>query len=176
MINHQEHECYLQSPTKAFANAIANPPVYFVDITQGSSFRAGQVAFFDVKVINPNSNSYLQHSTKKVMENAEKQKSRCYNERILNVEHGSFAPLIYSVTGGMGPQAKTFEKLLCNKLAYKQKQNYNDIINYYRCKLSFLIRKMILLCIRGSRKTSNRTVELSNMDDLEFNSFESKVN
>ena len=47
---------------------------------------------------------------------------------------------------------------------------------YYRCKLSFLIRKMILLCIRGSRKTSNRTVELSNMDDLEFNSFESKVN
>ena len=82
----------------------------------------------------------------------------------------------YSVTGGKGPQAKTFEKLLCNKLAYKTKQKYNDIINYYRCKLSFLIRKLILLCIRGSRKTSNRTDELSNMDDLEFNSFESKVN
>ena len=88
-------------------------------------------------VINPNSHSYLQHSTKKTMENAERQKSRCYNERIFNVEHGSFAPLMYSVTGGMGPQAKIFEKPLCNKLAYKKKQKYNDIINYYMCKLSF---------------------------------------
>ena len=44
------------------------------DIKARGFYRAGQVAFFDVKVINPNSNSYLQHSTKKVMENAEK----CY--------------------------------------------------------------------------------------------------
>ena len=46
-----------------------------------------------------------------------------------------------------------------------KKQKYNDIINYYRCELSFLIRKLILLCIRGSRNTSNKTNELSNMDD-----------
>ena len=78
------------------------------DIKASGFYRAGQVACFEV--INPNYNSYLQHSTKKTTENAEKQKYRFYNERILNVEHGSFASLIYSVTGGMGPQAKTFEK------------------------------------------------------------------
>ena len=71
----------------------------------------------------------------------------------------------------MGTQAKTFEKLLCNKLAYKKRQKYSEIINYYRCKLSFLIRKMILLCIIGSRKASINTNELSNIDDIEFNSF-----
>ena len=120
-------------------------------------FRPGRVAFFDVKVINPNSTLNLQHSIKKTLENAERQKTRCCNERILNEKHGSFAPLIYSVTGGVGPQAKTFEKLLCNKLAYKKRQKYSNIINYYRCKLSFLIRKMILLCIRGSRKASINT-------------------
>ena len=81
----------------------------------------------------------------------------------------------WRVATGKGPQAKTFEKLLCNKLAYKTKQKYKDIINYYRCKLSFLISKLILLCIRGSRKTSNRTDELSNMDDLEFYSFDGLV-
>ena len=86
------------------------------------------VAFFDVEVINPNSTSYLQYSTKKTLENAERQKARRYNERILNVQHGSFAPLIYSVTGGVGPQAKIFEKLLCNKLAYKKGQIYSVII------------------------------------------------
>ena len=112
----------------------------------------------------------------KTLENAERQKKRCYNERVLNVEHGSFAPLIYSVTGGVGSQAKTFEKLLCNKLAYKKRQKYSNIINYYRFKLSFLMKKTILLCIRGSRKASINTNELSNMHDFEFNSFESKVN
>ena len=94
--------------------------------------------FFDVKVINPYSTSYLQHSTKKTLRNAERQKTR-YNERILNVECGSFASLIYSVTGGVGPQAKTFDKLLCNKLAYKKRQKYSNIISYYRCKISFLL-------------------------------------
>ena len=50
------------------------------------------------------------------------------------------------MTGGVGPQAKTFDKLLCNKLLYKKRQKYSNIIHYHRCKLSFLIRKMILLC------------------------------
>ena len=56
------------------------------DIRARGFYRPGQVAFFDVKVINPNSTSYLQHSTK-TLENAERQKTRCYNEIILNVEH-----------------------------------------------------------------------------------------
>ena len=74
---------------------------------------------------------------------------------------------------------KRFEKHSKNYYATRfliKKQKYNDIINHYRCKLSFLIRKLILLCIRGSINTSNKTDELSYMDDLEFNSFESKVN
>ena len=55
------------------------------DIRARGFYRPGQVAFFDVKVINPNSTSYLQHSTKKTLENAERQKTRCYNEKILNL-------------------------------------------------------------------------------------------
>ena len=46
-----------------------------LDIKARGFYRAGQVAFFDVKIINQtNSNSYLQHSTKNTMENAESQK------------------------------------------------------------------------------------------------------
>ena len=141
------------------------------DIRARGFFRAGQHAFFDVKVMNPNS-----ETTKKVYETAESQKARAYNERILNVEHGSFAPLIFSVTGGMGRQAITFSKLLCRKIAYKKRQDYNDIINFYRCKLSFLIRKHVLLCIRGSRGVIKEDNNISKLDDFEFMSFESKVN
>ena len=148
------------------------------DIRARGFYRAGQHTFFDVKVMNPNSESYLNISTKKVYERAEQQKKSAYNERILHVEHGSFVPLIFSVTGGMGNQARTFSKLLCDKISYKQKQSYNDVTNFYRCRLSFLIRKMILLCIRGSRCIKTIDNELLNVDidDFQYNCFESKLN
>ena len=76
------------------------------------------------------------------------------------------------------PQAKTFAKILCNKIAYKKRQEYNDVMNMFRCKLSFLIQKMVLLCIRGSRSLNNKNndIELSNTDDFEYGCFESKLN
>ena len=42
-------------------------------------------------------------------------KIRAYNDRIVNVEHGTFVPLIFSTPGGMGGQAEAFLKLLCIK-------------------------------------------------------------
>ena len=35
----------------------------------------------------------------------ENEKRRAYQQRILEVEHGSFTPLVFSATGGMGPAA-----------------------------------------------------------------------
>ena len=94
----------------------------------------------------------------------------------LTDEHGSFVPLIFSVTGGMGKRAQNFSKLLCDKISFKTRQRYSDVVNFYRCRLSFLIRKMVLLCIRGSRKTRCNKIE-SNIDenDFEYGCFESKL-
>ena len=111
---------------------------------------------------------------KKVYENAEKQKKNAYNERILNIEHGSFTPLIFTVTGGMGPQATTFFRLLCSKIAYKHRQDYNNVSSFLKCKISFLIRKMVLLCLRGSRTLNTKNV-VNNDDDYSFSCFESKL-
>ena len=121
------------------------------DIRARGFYRPGQNTYFDVKVINPNSDSYTSDTTRRVFEKAEQQKMRAYSERILNVEHGSFVPLIVSITGGMGQQAKTNMKMLCNKISRKTNQNYNDVINLFRSRLSFLVRRLALLCIRGSR-------------------------
>jgi len=54
--------------------------------------------FFDVRVFNPyapsnRSNPYRQH------ENA---KHRQYEERVREIEHGNFSPLVFSTSGGMG--------------------------------------------------------------------------
>ena len=39
-----------------------------------------------------------------ILKNHEKEKKRAYNSRIMNVEHGTFATLVFSLTGGEGPE------------------------------------------------------------------------
>ena len=144
------------------------------DIRARGFYRPEQNFYFDIKFLNPNSESYLSSSTEKIYERAETQKRRLYNERILNVEHGSFCPLVYSVTGGSGPEARTIFRLLCEKISHKTQQNYSDVVNFLRCKLSFVIRKLVLLCIRGTRSSIN-TVDKICESDFEFACFVSKL-
>ena len=105
------------------------------DIRAKGFYRPGrQNSYFNINFLNPNSESYLSSSTEKIYDRVETQKRRLYNERILNVEHGSFlyarylcsrdalgrpsaarddrvsciqgsfCPLVYSVTGGSAGQ------------------------------------------------------------------------
>ena len=96
-------------------------------------------------VSNINSKTYKNLPIKKVYQKHEREKRRKYNDRILNVEHGTFTPLIYSINGGMGPEATYYHKLLATKLANKTGDKYCNVVNFIRCKLSFLILKMALL-------------------------------
>ena len=75
----------------------------------------------------------------------------------MNVEHGTFTPLIFSLNGVMAPECERFHKQLANKIATKTEQNYSKIMTMIRCKLSFIILRACLMCVRGSRShlTSN---------------------
>ena len=144
------------------------------DIRARGFWRDGQNAFFDVKVSNINSETYKNTSIKKVFQQHEREKRRKYNDRVINVEHGTFTPLIYSITGGIGPEAKFYHKLLAHKLSDKNGDRYDNVVNYIRCKLSFLILKMALLCIRGKRTFSKK--DSSNVpDDIDFVCLESRL-
>ncbi len=46
----------------------------------------------------------------------EKQKITKYNHRVIQIEKGTFAPLCFSTTGGMGPQSMMFVKKLANHM------------------------------------------------------------
>ena len=98
------------------------------DVRARGFWRPGQNAFFDVKVMNPNAATYVSIPVEKVYERAEQAKKRSYNDRIQNVEHGTFTPLIFSINGGMGPEAQRYHKLLFNKISYKNDQKYSDIV------------------------------------------------
>ena len=159
---------------EVFASAAATEENARPDIRARGFYRDGQQAFFDVKMLNPNSESYMKIPTAKVYERAERAKKSLYNERVLQVERGTFTPLIFSVMGGMGPEALCFTKLLCRKLSHKYSQDYSCVSNFFKCKLSFLIRKLVLLCVRGSR-TVKQTDHSSIESDFEYGCFASKL-
>ena len=114
-------------------------------------------------------------NTKKVFARAEVEKKRAYDDRILNVEHETFTPLAYSITGGMGQEAEIFYKLLSSKVASKKGHELKDVTRFIRCKLSFLIIKLSLLCIRGSRVLPSTDCLKNVDDDFEYDCFVSKL-
>ena len=56
--------------------------------------------FFDVRVFNPGAPS--NHPFKSAYRRHEREKRRQYEQRVREVEHGHFTPLVFTTTGGMG--------------------------------------------------------------------------
>ena len=102
------------------------------DICARGFWTTGQMAFFDVRVFNPNAKRYVSQEPSKTYELNEKEKKKQYNERILQVEHGSFTPLVMSATGGMGRESRKFYARLAEKLSEKRKQNYSLTASWLR--------------------------------------------
>ena len=59
------------------------------------------MAFFDVRVFNPTAKRYANQEISKTYEVNEREKNKQYNERILQIELGSFTPLVMSATVGI---------------------------------------------------------------------------
>ena len=81
----------------------------------------------------------------------ERIKKRNYEQRINEIEHGSFTPLIFSTSGGMGKAASIFYKRLGGMLAEKRHQPYSNCMRWLRCHLNFSLLRSSIMCLRGSR-------------------------
>ena len=79
-----------------------------LDIRARGFWQAGQSAFFDIRVFNPIAKRHVNQELRKCYEINEKEKKRGYNQRVLEIEHGSFTPLVFSATGGLGREYWSF--------------------------------------------------------------------
>ena len=122
-----------------------------LDIKANGFWRPGQTAFFDVRETHVNSTTNINHDTEKIFQLNEAEKKRQYLQRVLEVEHASFTPLVLGTNGGMGKECRLFVKTLAEKLAKKQNESYSTIISWLRTKLSFCVLRSVILCVRGSR-------------------------
>jgi hypothetical protein len=134
-----------------------------LDIRARGFWRQGQNAFFDVRVTNADNNSQRNTPLKSVLRKHELDKKRGYNKRVMEVEHGSFTPLIFTTSGVMSHECSIYHKSLAEKMSEKRGDRYDDIMQYLRVKLSFLALKATLLCLRGSRSL---TKTLNSSDDI----------
>ena len=78
------------------------------DISTTGFWIKGQRAFLDIRVSDPNAQLHQKKTLQKCYEINEQEKKRKYSSRILNVEQGTFIPLVFSTTGGMGRECWTF--------------------------------------------------------------------
>ena len=127
-----------------------------LDIRARGFWRSGQNSFFDVRVTNADCSSQQNMSLKAILRKHELEKKRGYNKRIMEEEHGSFTPLIFTTTGVMGHECDKFYKCLAEKVSEKQNEKYSDVVRFLRVKLSYMALKSTLICLRGSRVTNTK--------------------
>ena len=125
------------------------------DVCARGFWTTGQMAFFDIRVFNPIAKRYSNKEIAKTYEINEKEKKKQYNERILQVEHGTFTPLVMSATGGMGRECQKFYTRLSESVAEKRGQNYSVTVSWIRRKICFSLINSLGLCLRGSRNLYN---------------------
>ena len=123
-------------------------PDYIDIVAQSFWGRDRQSAFFDVRVFNPYTPCYRSSTLAQCYWKNELEKKRVYEERVREIEHGSFSPLFFSAAGGMGSIATIVYKKLASLLAEKQGRAYSY---WLRCKLNFSLLRSAIMCIRGSR-------------------------
>ena len=96
--------------------------------------------------------------------NTNNEKKRQYSRRVLEVEQGTFTPLVFTSTGGMvADECKRFRSRLTELLALKKGDDYATTISWIRAKVSFAILRSALLCLRGTR-SKRRAANITDID------------
>lgn len=116
-----------------------------LDVSVRDFLQRGQLAFYDVRVFNPFAKSHLNQKLDTAFRSNENEKKRQYNQRVIEVEHGSFTPLIFTPSGRNGREAERFIAELALKLSEKKQLECSMVMHWLRAKLSFnLLRSAVL--------------------------------
>ena len=122
-----------------------------LDVSARGVYTRNQRTFFDIRVFHPNARRFQGQSLKQTYVTNEKEKKRAYNQRVLEVENGTFTPLVFSVFGGMGEECKMFFKRLSSMLSEKRNEDLASVTTWVRTRIRFALLRSALMCMRGTR-------------------------
>ena len=149
-------------------SAVTSPEAR-LDFKAGGFWSRGVTAFFDVRVTHVNSKCNQGKTTSTIFKEQEEEKKRKYQQRVLDVEMGSFTPLVFGTNGVMGVDCNCFLKRLAEKLSEKNEEPYHTTITWIRTLLSFEILRSVHTCVRGSRTPFHKIPQGDFIDDCRLN-------
>ena len=109
---------------------------------------------FDVRVAHPFAASNVVLPLNGLYKKHEQEKINLYGDRVCQVEKGSFEPLVFLTTGGMGPRCTATVQKLAHMIAEKRQERYQDLMGFMRTKLRFSLLRSVLIAVRGERGRS----------------------
>ncbi|CAB4008847.1 Hypothetical predicted protein, partial [Paramuricea clavata] len=127
-----------------------------LDIRARGFWESQQSAFFDVRVCHPNADSYKDLELRQVYKIHENEKKRLYARRVLEIEQGTFTPLVFTTTGGMAKECVRYHSRLAELVAIKKGEDYATTMSWISARTSFALLRSALTCLRDSRKTPGR--------------------
>ena len=82
-----------------------------IDIITRGFWKCEQPAFFDLRVFELNAPRYSNKSMQQCHVMNEQEKKRAYSERILQIDHSIFTPLVFPINGSMGRACQKFTRV-----------------------------------------------------------------
>ena len=140
-----------------------------LDISAVGVYAPFEKTFMDVRVTHPNCKSNVFKPLAQVYAEHEKAKKDAYEERVRESEKGSFIPLIFTTSGGMGQMTSVLVKRLSEKISDSSSEARSMVTNYIRTKIRFAILRSTLIALRGTRGKGKTMYDNIKMDNISLN-------
>jgi hypothetical protein len=125
------------------------------DVGVRGFWKHGFSTIFDVRICDTGAPSYRGQDPKKVLARHEKMKKDKYLAPCLE-RRRHFTPLVFSVDGMMGKEARAASRRVSSLLAAKWNQPYSQVCGYVNTRQALALVRSTSLCLRGSREASAR--------------------
>jgi hypothetical protein len=153
---------------KKFKKRTNTQPGARLDVSARGVWSQFERSFYDIRVTHPNCLSNIGKPVADIYVEHQKAKKSEYEERVLESEKASFNPLIFTTSGGMGPECTILYKRIAELTSSRKNEHYGSVMNYIRTRLRFAILRSTLIGIRGERGKSKSRYDVS-LDEISLN-------
>ena len=140
-----------------------------MDVVARDIWSGGEKNYCDVNVTHANAESNIGKSMTQIYREHENGKKNDYNERVLNVEKGTFTPLVFTTSGGMAPECLKLNKRLAELISNKKNETYSKVMMHVRTRLRFALLKGTLIGLRGFRGKRLMRQDEDAVGDIDYN-------
>ena len=123
-----------------------------LDIRATGFWTRQQDSFFDVRVTHPKESLLSRSEIMSQLRRQENVKKRQYNQRVNEIDRGTFTPLVFSTSGLCGDECSIFLRTLAAMLVEKHEElRYPAVMGRLRTKIAFCLLRWAITCFRGRR-------------------------